>query len=174
VKDFETSKPDLDNYLQNWMRYFGNADLMDYKMLLLYSTVQKPPPGNDTHHEPYGTSSTAMIPTSLISNILLAVMSNRPQSYYRPEISMRAPQPVVNVECRSMSLGKTMDTGIPYILDNDSEGVSFSLRELIGRVWNNTYSKNESSNIAPPLWISFPELGSSTVLGIFLEFLVDT
>jgi hypothetical protein len=65
-----------------------------------------------------------------------------------------------------MSDFETLDTGLPYIMDDRSERILRSLRKIIEEILNINYDE-KAEGPCPPLWIDSPEFGLSALLDVF-------
>ena len=131
-----------------------------------------------------GTKYTATIPTKLSTASLDSFGDNKSYFYgIKSEWSVKMPQPMVTVNCVSMPSHRLdANTTVPYIRDDGSHALSLKLHELlrlakITDVSNNIVYATQNDTVpdfSPPVWMPSPELGSSSLLGIFIKTQSDS
>lgn len=100
----------------------------------------------------------------------------RVSNFSGPVWSVAMPQAVVQADCLIMISTGDGDSPVPFVRDDGSTGSLFTLAELVSRIkagggLNTTFDYQGSSitPLYPPVWSNSPEVGSSSLVGVFAE-----
>jgi len=122
------------------------------------------------------SSANATIPTQLSAQVLYEVPLEKNGGTWISGIhytrSAKLPRVKVTAHCLTAynTRHTTVDTPVAYSLDGGTSiGIISSLKNLIQHFLDYGGSQDTPVNAIPPIWVASPEIGSSSVVGSFIQ-----
>jgi hypothetical protein len=122
------------------------------------------------------SSANATIPTQLSAQVLYQIPLEIYVGAWNPEIdyirSVKLPRVTVATHCLTTynSWHTIVDTPVAYPLDSGTSiGIFPSLKTLLQHLLDHGDSQDTPVNAIPPIWVASPEIGSSSVIGSFIQ-----